>query len=214
MSKRFVMSQAKEDNKILDFGSLKELIGTSTNSRFPAPNINEWGNVTHFDPVKDEQSLFFSAKQEPYNMAQLAKWLDYASLKPSALYKKLSDSPGLIEAVFKDQEKVVFYRIREEKEIKSKVYVPLAIKQIIVSFYAQPAIIPCIFPIIPRTIGPSWIYELRWRIHDGESMKDENHPFRELDQKRLAEWKAQGKDLCEFRYLGCSPRVYWDPWHC
>ena len=143
----------------------------------------------------DEQSLAFSARQEPHNFKQLANWLDYLKFEhpddewfnPWGCKKRLSDSPPLKSAVLIEQSMVVTYYIRQAQAI-IQLTIPKALIKLIITYYAQPAIFPV--PRLNKYQGPSVSDELSWKIHANESLKDKDHADNKEDDEAWVKWKA------------------------
>ena len=161
------------------------------------PGLRSWDNTTRLEQEADKQSLYFSARQEPYNIPWVAKWIKYAGRESFNCQKKLSDSPELKAAVSREQALVVYHQIRTE-EMKFNLRIPEAMTKIIITYYTQPAIYPTPrwIKYRPPTAGHT-SYELSWKIHDKESYKDLNHAS---NVGRV--WLIMRR----------KPRLH--PWHC
>ena len=181
----------------------------------PVWEKNKFNPTTTLDPEADAQALLFSARQEPYNLEWLDKWIEYAGESHWCCKKRLSDAPELKAAVSREQALVVCHQIRS-KEMKFNLRIPEAMTKIIITYYTQPAIYPT----------PRWMkyqpprrppYKLSWKIHDKESYKDPNHAFNVGDHQSYKEWKQTNFDgpRPEKRGLYRSwQRKKLHPWHC
>ena len=184
----------------------------------PPPVVKNMNPRTRLEK-EDMQSLFYSARQDPYNVKRYDEWYNYIVEMRWRCFKTLSDSPQLKDAVSKDQELVVFNQIRFDEQ-QLKLNVPNMVQRIVILFYAAPAIYPC--PNRGKHIPP-WqdILELSWRIDEGESFKDWNHPLNKLDrentQKRykVFEQTLDRRDYWQKVQHGqfVHPRKR-HPWHC
>lgn len=181
------------------------------------PNHNP---LTPLEP-EDRQALYYSARQEAYNLIRFAEWEQYA--KKWCCNKRLSDSPELKDAVLKHQKYVVFNQLRKyEKDHKLR-NIPMAVQNVIILFYAVHAIYP-----VPNNIryrppfqGFSGGLQLSWKIHVNESMANWDHPNNKLDRERTNErWKKYEKtrnlaDLDQKMKFGQFKRKQiWHEWHC
>lgn len=176
----------------------------------------------------DYQSLHYSARQEPRNLAQYTKWCKFitASIgKHFQCKKKLSDSPALTVAVAKEQSIVVKHQIRTFSN-KFKLYIPHEIDAIIILYYTQPAI----YPKPMAVAGPirwthtynartcKWVKygPLSWKIDEGESLNDIHHPF---NQEDAAQYKAALESPKNIPNTTITKRgqwkakIHWHKWH-
>ena len=128
----------------------------------------------------DKQSLYFSARQDPYNLERYESWIQYALKDWKYCWKLKSDAPSLMEAVAKEQKMVVYNQMRRYNETLS-INVPIAINFVVLQFYKQPAIYPS--PQYAKHLPP-WDYpELSWRIHPEESKANRDHPLNKQDKQ-------------------------------
>ena len=64
----------------------------------PVWEKNKFNPTTTLDPEADAQALLFSARQEPYNLEWLDKWIEYAGESHWCCKKRLSDAIHLLQA--------------------------------------------------------------------------------------------------------------------
>ena len=172
------------------------LIMASKQKRFSLFNGNEikyivphWEIAEKLKPVYtnphsnlrrgDLQALWFSARQDPYNLEQYQLWIDYAFEHfPPYCYKANSDAPSLMQAVSNEQKMVIDFKIRTYSNELS-LAIPKAINYVVYQFYIQPAIYPVPHKnmYLSAYSGPTLpVNEPSWRIHPEESLADPEHP--------------------------------------
>ena len=153
--------------------------------------------VNSYDWTADRQSLYYSARQNPLNLANYHKWVGFEEESfgyPGNFCKAISDAPSLIKAVEHDQKMVVNYTIRKYSD-KFKFLVPTAINGVVFLFYIQPAIYPVPLecdPIYFNKYDRLFMYNEPipcWTIHPEESLADFHHPLNVQDRLNLEKAK-------------------------
>ena len=137
------------------------------------------------DLIKDDlQALWFTAKQDQYNLEQYQLWVDYAFKHfKQQCYKINSDAPSLMKAVLKEQKLVVDYKVRTYGNQLS-LTIPQAINYVVSKFYVQAAVypLPQSYRYLPPYAGPKLPFTPpKWRIHSEESLADREHPANKQD---------------------------------
>ena len=173
----------------------------------------------------DHQALYFTARQDQYNLDRYQDWIDYSERWGNRLeYQlryKVSDAIPLQKAVAKEQYYAVSsYNRMSAKECK--INIPKVITAVITKFYAEQAIYPLPFP--PGVPAPRFEGELvdpiGWKIHADDSLKQiSTHlaywpdPYAWVRMLMAKGWIKDKADWLKYKRYKMNTYV-WHPWHC
>lgn len=171
----------------------------------------------------DKQSLYFTARQDPYNSKYLHVWYQYAFVDQKYCWKRNSDAPSLMKAVYHDQKMVVDNRIRNTAQ-KYELNVPNAINGVVFKFYVQKAIYPV--PqlrgnkyYVPYKAGNKSLPNPSWRINAEESLANYNHPLNEQTRENYKKARDsvtnnhKGEEIYYEKSGQYLKRGKWHKWH-
>ena len=176
----------------------------------------------------DLQALLYSARQEPQNLLQYSGWCKYLKDTNGTCFqcnKIYSDSPNLLAAVSLEQTMVIQNQIRKVSA-ELKLDIPNVIDYVVISYYKQKAIYPQprSYKFMPPYPGREPPYgPFSWKIDEGESMKDWNHPFNIEDRVREKQARlgyARHKSHGQEQQLEIQKKGHWQQpgrrhqWHC